>query len=402
MPQNIPQLISDYINIGDNINPLEVNFFTFSEKYSPSHWTEGAFGNKIEGLFRKNTDFSPGNSKKIPVIIMDSNINSKENMKLNSGSAPFSRWLLLLPFGAAVFYVLSYTCMRQLAQSRVDEVLIVALREGITFLGGLPIYLSLLGKGKTPVPKLKYVLIFLTTSIFVQFFGNIFQQRSFEVVGMGVTTASVWSGQLLWAPIIAWFLLKERLSLRLAASLGIVFIALLFLTPGAQVQDTVVTEAHSASLAMQFVLLSTCTGIIFATSNCVIRWVCKAGNSPFFAVVFLPGTGAVGLIAYDFFLHGFTSYALLTPTDYMYTFLAGFTNFLAFVCMTVGLRYISMVKVCVITIFQLALAPVVGCLAFSEPMNAFIFTGILLVIGGIALAAAEGEEKTVKTEEMKN
>ncbi len=308
-----------------------------------------------------------------------------------------SRWLLFLPLGAAVFYVLSYTCMRQLAQSRVDEVLIVALREGITFLGGLPIFLFLLGTGKTPVPRLKYVLIFVTTSLFVQFFGNLIQQQSFEVVGMGVTTASVWSGQLLWAPIIAWMILRERLSLRLAASLGIVFVALLFLTSGAQVQETIVTETHSPSLAMRFVLLSVWTGIIFATSNCVIRWVCKAGNSPFFAVVILPGTGAIGLLTYDFLLHGFSSFAQLSAAEYSYVFLAGLTNFLAFVCMTIGLRCISMVKVCVITIFQLALAPVIGCLAFFEPMNAAILTGILLVILGIILAATEPETTEPET-----
>ena len=326
--------------------------------------------------------------------------------------------------------------MRQLAETRVNPVVIVGIREGLTALGGLLIFLPLLWRKKTPLPPLKLFLCFLLAAFGVQFVANLLQQRSFEVVGMGLTTASCWSGQILWTPIFGWFLLREKLSVRLALSLFLAFVALIFLTAGAETQKTPAESTGAAAaevrvpdevrpeiadaaaaevripdevrpeladaagsgilpgLAIQFVLLAAFGGAICATSNCIIRWINRSGVTPFFAVMFLPGVGAVGLLGTDFLMNGFQSWQQLSQADLWYAFWAGVTNMLAFISLTVGLRYLSAVRVCVITVSQLALAPVVGCLTFCEPMNGFLMTGILLVITGILVSAAEPQKKS--------
>jgi len=362
-----------------------------------------------------------------------------------SASQNVSRWFLLLPLFSSIFYVISYVCMRQLAQTQADVVLSVGIREGITGLGGAFVFAWLFGTGRVPFPKLKYLLAFTCTSLALQLLGNIYQQQSFEVIGMGMTTASCWTGQLLLTPILGWFILREKLTFPLLLSLLLAFAALLFLTSGAEVQNssptsilnTAVADSTSTAdstgmtttaeltdrpqigkqtenrhstetktddtsakkdfpkrfTAIKFVLLSAAAGFIMAASNCVIRWMNQAGNSPFFAVMFLPGIGGVFLLGGDLLTNGTATWQAFSSGDFLYSALAGLTNMTAFVVLTFSLRFLSSVRVCVIMISQLALAPLAGCLIFREPLNAVILLGILMVIAGILVSALSPQKE---------
>lgn len=306
---------------------------------------------------------------------------------------PVSHWLLLLPFCSALLYVLCYICMRQLAETRVNPFVIVGIREGITALGGAAVFAFLLARKKADLPKMKYVLAFLCSSIALQLVGNIVQQKSLEVIGMGISTATCWTGQLLWTPIFGWFLLREKLTLRLACSLTLAFAALLFLTAGAQMQSGTPTLESAGtglhSLAVIYVFLTVLAGFLMATSNCVVRWMNQGGVSPFFAVMFLPGVGGVFLLGWELAAHGTASFYTLSSSDYFYTVLAGLTNMTAFIALTFSLRYLDAVRVCVIMISQLALAPTAGYLLFGEKMNGLILAGIALVVTGILVSTGE-------------
>lgn len=358
-----------------------------------------------------------------------------------------SRWFLLLPLLSSLFYVVSYVCMRTLAQTQANVFLSVGIREGITGLGGAFIFAFLFASGRAPFPKLKHVLAFTATSLALQLVGNIYQQQSFEIIGMGLTTASCWTGQLLLTPILGWLILREKLTLPLFCSLLLAFVALLFLSSGAEVQssaaknlpsgeieNSVEAQANAQNLpsdesendeentpalevalpqqnavaqnasaptgrfsAIKFVLLSSVAGFIMAASNCVIRKMNQAGNSPFFAVMFLPGIGGIFLLGADFIMNGGDSWSAFSAGDYLYSTLAGLTNLLAFIVLTFSLRFLSAVRVCVVMISQLALAPLAGRLIFCEPLNGKILLGILLVVGGV-LVSALAPQKELRSE----
>jgi len=311
-------------------------------------------------------------------------------------SRPVSCWFLLLPFCSALLYVLCYVCMRQLAETRVNPFVIVGIREGITAIGGAAVFVFLLAGKKAALPKMKYVLAFLCSSIALQLVGNIVQQKSLEVIGMGISTATCWTGQLLWTPVFGWFLLREKLTLRLTCSLIFAFAALLFLTAGTQMQSGAETvermETGMCSLAVVYVFLTVLAGFLMATSNCVVRWMNQGGVSPFFAVMFLPGVGGVLLLGWELAAHGMASFYALSSADYFYTILAGLTNMTAFIALTFSLRYLDAVRVCVIMISQLALAPTAGCLLFGETMNGLILTGIVLVVTGILISTGDAKQ----------
>ncbi len=315
---------------------------------------------------------------------------------LNNSKSARKLWLyMLFPLLASIFYVLSYTCMRQLAETQVNPWVIVGIREFLTAVCGVFLFFALFFRGKTPFPRRAQVLTFLLTSLAVQFGGNIFMQRSFETVGMGLTTASCWAGNLLCTPIIGWFLLREKLTFCLILSLSLVFVAVFFLTFGAEVQEIVHVSENSANstgfqwLAVQFVLLSVFSGGLMAGSNCVVRWISNAGVSPFFAVMFLPGVGGVGLLGMEFLRNGFQSFYALSSADYFFAVLAAATNLLAFIFLTIGLRYLSAVRVSIVLISQLAFSPLVGILLFREPMNGTLVAGMLLVVVALLVTASE-------------
>ncbi|MDO4629759.1 MAG: DMT family transporter [Planctomycetia bacterium] len=315
---------------------------------------------------------------------------------LRNSNSPKRVWFyMLFPLLASVFYVLSYTCMRQLAETQVNPWVIVGIREFLTAVCGVFLFFTLFLQGKTPFPRRAQLITFFLTSLALQFGGNIFMQRSFETVGMGLTTASCWAGNLLCTPIIGWFLLREKLTFRLIFSLSLVFVAVFFLTSGAEVQEIVRVPENSANsagfqwLAVQFVLLSVLSGGLMAGSNCVVRWINNAGVSPFFAVMFLPGVGGVGLLGMEFLCNGFQSFYALSMTEYFFAVLAAVTNLLAFIFLTLGLRYLSAVRVSIVLISQLALSPLMGILLFHEPMNGMLVVGILFVAVALLVTASE-------------
>ena len=303
-----------------------------------------------------------------------------------------SRWLLLFPFFSVVLYLMSSICMRQLAGAQVDPVLIVGIREGFSGLVGMVFFAWLFLKGKTPLPSWKHLGVFFVVALGLQFIGNIFQQQGLEVIGMGLTTASFWSGQILWTPVLGFFLLREKLTPRLALSLVCALAALVFLANGAEVQESAPAVESSRFLAAQYVFWTLLAGILAASSNCVVRWINKSGVSPFFAVMFLPGVGGVGLLGMDLFQNGTASWEAISTAHLQIALMAGVTNLLAFICLTLALRYLDAVRVCLIMILQLALAPTVGCLVFKEPMNAVLLTGMLLVVAGVLASASEPQK----------
>jgi len=307
--------------------------------------------------------------------------------------AQTSRWFLLFPFFSVLLYIASSICMRDLAQTQANPVLIVGIREGFSGIIGALIFAWLFLRGKSSVPSWKHVAVFLVVALGLQFIGNIFQQQGFEVIGMGLTTASFWSGQILWTPILGWFLLREKLTSRLVLSLVFALTALVFLAIGAEVQKSAPAVESSRFLAAQYVFWTVLAGVLAASSNCTVRWINKTGVSPFFSVMFLPGVGGVGLLGMDFLQHGTASWAALPLNQLGIALMAGVTNLLAFICLTLGLRYLDAVRVCLIMILQLALAPTVGCLLFKEPMNALLLTGMAFVVTGVLVSASEPQKE---------
>lgn len=301
-------------------------------------------------------------------------------------------WMMLFPLSAAIFYVLSNVCMRTVVDEANNSIYLgIAIRESIAFLVAVPIYVWLLSTKRTPVPRAKHLGIFILIGIFVQLFGNVVQLVGFQAIGMGASASACWVGLLLGAPVAGWIFLREKMSARLAVGIGIVISALMCLAFGAEVQESAKSIMEVAPhTAAKFVLLSLTAGIIFAFSNAANRWMNHAGNSPILAILLLPGLGALLVGGLDWYLHGFDSWMKFSHTGYLFAFLSGVANMIAFSSLTVGLHFLKVVRVATINVSQLIFTPLLGCLLFHELMNFWLAAGVLLTITGIVTANSEG------------
>ncbi len=332
-------------------------------------------------------------------------------------------WAWVLPILAAVFYTVSNACIRHLAEQGTDVYVTVAIRESVAFYFALPVFLWMAFTGRTKWPTWRVFLTFLGIGLLVQLVGNVLFFQALGVIGMAVSVAGNWTGVLLGSPVVAYLMLRERISLRILISLAVILLALAALTTGTRALEKAETRvsAGAASVAedetlaageavtpeisgelqrlgIQMLLLTVLVGLISAVSCTYIRYMAGAGYSPLLVVTMLPGTGAIFLSLVDFSQHGVQTYATLGPWDYFWAYTAGTANLLAFVALTLGLKYLSVVKVSILNVTQLALAPVVGFLIFRENINPGILIGIFLTILGIIIANTGSEEDALKTE----
>lgn len=297
------------------------------------------------------------------------------------------RWAWVLPLLAAFFFTVSNACMRQLAGLGADKFLALALRESVAFYFAAPIFFWLLFSGRTKCPTKKDFFIFLGIALAVQLVGNVLLQEAFGVIGMAVGMAGVWTGLLIGAPIMGYLMLGERPSRQLFFSIFIIFAAMFCLTLGTKELEVRGETAGNWNIAVRVMLLLTVlSGLIVAVVTAWNRVMGCRGYSPFFVVTMLPGTGFIFLSLVDFCRNGVSTYAAFSGAEYFWAYCSGFANLLAFTLLTLGLRYLSVVKVSILNIAQLALAPLVGFLIFSENMNSGILAGILLIMTGIVVA----------------
>lgn len=302
---------------------------------------------------------------------------------------------VILPLLSAVFYTVSNACMRHLAGQGVDVYLAIAIRESVAFYFALPLFLWLAFTGRTKWPSPRVFLTFLAIALAVQMVGNVLFLQAFAVIGMAVSVAGNWMGVLLGTPVVAYLMLRERISLRIGVSLAVILIALAVLTVGMHAREPASAELtqNLPWLGIRMLLLTVCVGLINAVSCTYIRRMANLGYSPLLTVTMLPGVGFIFLSLYDFAHHGTATYAAFTGWQYFWAYTAGVANLLAFVSLTVALKHLSVVKVSILNISQLALAPVVSLLLFRESMNSGIILGICLTIIGIVIANTGGEEQ---------
>ena len=198
-------------------------------------------------------------------------------------------------------------------------------------------------------------------------------------------------------------------------SVSIIFFAMLCLTVGVRMQEAEMAREKASHVAVPAVppfsepvtsepgesaegaeawgswkaafqvllLLTVGAGLTSAVINVWIRKMAQEGYSTFFSMTMLPGTGFIFLSLINLRQNGFSLSGTLSGWEYFWAYGAGFANLFGFLFITLSLRYLSVVRVSTLNIFQLALAPVVGLLIFRENMNFWISLGILMTMVGI-------------------
>ncbi len=131
---------------------------------------------------------------------------------------------------AAVFYTASNICLRRLAGADVDPLLVIFVKELVTVvvIGPWLVWQQL--RGQSVFPSLGILLMLACTGTATQLLGNVNVQWSYGVVGLAVVMPAVFASMLMASALLGYLLLGERITWRAACAVGILVVAIVFLS----------------------------------------------------------------------------------------------------------------------------------------------------------------------------
>jgi drug/metabolite transporter (DMT)-like permease len=288
---------------------------------------------------------------------------------------------------SALFYTVANICRRQLAALDADPTWVSCNQEAVTviLLGPWLAWQTLRGRKVMP-PKHAFWAIVLV-GLTLQVVGNQSVQWAMGVVGLSVTVPVIFAVMLISSALMGRVLLGEHPSPRSWAALGLVLLAIVLLTLGAErVRDVPVgtPPATSGRVALA-VVAAAAGGMTFAMLTVTIRST-VTGVTPVTSLMFLITLmGPLSLGPISVARLGVDGLLATPPEQAGWMLIAGLANFCGFMSITRGLQLTPVVNANVLTASQIAMAALAGMILFREPFTPWLASGIALTISGILL-----------------
>jgi len=230
-------------------------------------------------------------------------------------------------------------------------------------------------------------LVGLTT----QLGGNLGVQWALGVVGLAVTIPAIFGVMLTASAAMGIFFLRERLSRRSLAAIGLLLVALLFLGFSAGAAGKSISLSSGPPLIAAAVGAACLAGATYALLTITIRRTVTGTTPVAVVVVMITAMGVLSLGPLSIYRLG-TQRLLSTPPEHLFWMLAaGALNLVAFLAITKGLELTTVVHVNILNASQVAMAAIAGMMLFGEPPSAWLILGITLTILGIALFGRGGD-----------
>ena len=282
---------------------------------------------------------------------------------------------------SALCYTAANICLRKLAALEADEMLAVGVKELVTVVVVGPYLLSRAVRGERVLPARRILFILTAAAVAVQFGGNLPVQWAFGVVGLAVTMPAVFGTMLMAAAAFGFFFLGERVSRRSIAAIALLIGSVALLNMGAD-------EAYR-SLSRPMVLLGVgagCLGgVMFAVLSTTVRFTAMA-RVPVSTIVFVTTlVGVLSLGSLSIWRLGPSGLMDTRPDQWTWMVAAGACNLVAFLAITKGLQFTTVVHANVLNASQVAMGAIAGIGLFSESWNFWLLGGVLLTMVGVVL-----------------
>ena len=313
---------------------------------------------------------------------------------------------------AAFFYSGSGICIRQVSTLNCDPSWCVCVKESFTALviGPWLIYRAL--RGLPVLPPARILLILVVAGLANQLMGNLGWQWAVGIVGLSITVPASFGTMITSVAILGLIILRERVTGRSIAAIGVFMVSLVFLSLGAEGVDTSVAAACNippvvlktagycsvsagilvASLA---VAAAGVAGVVYGLLSIAIRHTMIAGVQQSTLMFIIPGIALITLGPISVYRQGFSG-LLATPWEQLAWMLAaGMFNIVGFMAVTKGLHLTTVVHANVLNASQVAIAAVAGMLIFREPPNFWLVLGVCLTLLGIFVIDRPAAEEAV-------
>lgn len=313
---------------------------------------------------------------------------------------------------------LGYTATNALlkAVSHLDPVWVSAVKTVPTTLLIGPWFLWQLSRRQQVFPPALAILGVFLGGLAGQLGGNVPFQWSLGQVGMAIAVPLTLGGMIVFASLLARLCLHEPITPRAVVALGVLIVAIVVLSIGAeQVQQekkkagpaaTVAVESTSTSTTWQpgIIVLGVAaavgSGMAYAILNVTMRNAITQGASLPFMLVTVSVTGVCSLGLASYLRIGFDQMAATTPVEWLIMAAAGIGNALSFVALTISLRLTSVVYVNALNATQAAMAAFAGVVVFGETISPWLLVGLALTVGGLMYMRQGKTAKDAPPEEV--
>jgi drug/metabolite transporter (DMT)-like permease len=290
----------------------------------------------------------------------------------------------LCGLSSAVIYTAANSFLRSVKDC--DPVWVSAVKALPTAVCMAPWLLLMLRRGQRLAPSWRIVLMIALAALSGQLVGNVAFQWGLHEVGVAMTVPLSLGGMIVSAAILGRVFLHEPVTLRTAAALLLLLVAIGVLSLGAADARQSVVKASATPLELAAGVAAGClAGLAYSVLNVVIRYGVLRGMPLPTTLFTVSIVGLVSLGPWSWLRIGGQGIAATAPHDLGLMLLAGACNTLAFLALTKSLQLTSVVYVNALNAAQAALAALAGVLVFGEALSQWLLHGIVLTILGLAI-----------------
>jgi drug/metabolite transporter (DMT)-like permease len=265
-------------------------------------------------------------------------------------------------------------------------------------------------RGQRVFPPRKVIGILLLGALATQVLGNPIFQWSLGVVGISLAVPILLGTIIVGSAVLSRVFLGEMMSRSLAMSVAVLLAAIGLLAlaanqsaPVSAISDAAVSQAGGrAWIMMAGVAGVLVAGLAFSTLGVVIRYGVRGVSPPSTTTVIVGVTGVLVLGGMSLGSLGWQGMLATPPSALGVMIAAGVCNATAFICLTMALQLISVVRVNAIGSSQCALAALAGVLLFNEPLSLALIGGLVLTVGGLSLMGGRDDGGRTPPEESRS
>jgi drug/metabolite transporter (DMT)-like permease len=233
------------------------------------------------------------------------------------------------------------------------------------------------------------ILSLVATGLGVQLLGNLSIQWAYGVVGIAITISAIFGVMLTASAMMGVVFLGERVSARSTAAIGLLIGAIALLSLGAEEVSQAISGVEDTAAGSLKTLLgvgAACLGGgMFAVLSIVVRRTASAGVPVTTIVFVVTGMGVVSMGSMSLWRLGWSRLAATPLEQLVWMLAAGTFNLIAFLAITKGLQFTTVVRANVLNASQVALGAIAGIIMFQEPLTRWLIVGVALTVVGMLL-----------------
>lgn len=220
------------------------------------------------------------------------------------------------------------------------------------------------------------LLIFLGFIVYVV--GNWALYNSLKIGAVTLTTPIVGT-QVIWASLISYFFLKEKINLPMIFGMIISLIGVVVLTAGNS-GGNIMLKGWQKAVPLAFL-----AALCFACSGFIKRYLFTRKHLDRWTITFLEVTTGEILLHAIFLVQG-TNYYSIIPLSIISKFIfAGLFSALAIISITTATSLTQVASASTINSTQTAIAPILAMFLLGEKISFVVLVGIILIMVGVML-----------------